>query len=136
MCSSVRITPKNRPYTVSMSSAETPSGVRVRVAPCPLMRQATEFKEDTTMTDTKYNGWTNYATWRINLEIFDGFDPIEAWGLELETLTKSELAALLREDAEELVNESAPEGLALSYAMSFLSEVNWHEIASHMLEDY
>ncbi len=23
-------------------------------------------------TDTKYNGWTNYATWRVNLEIFDG----------------------------------------------------------------
>jgi len=21
------------------------------------------------MRDTKYNGWTNYATWRINLEI-------------------------------------------------------------------
>ena len=88
------------------------------------------------MTDNTYNGWTNYATWRINLEIFDGFNPIEDWGLERETLTESELAALLREDAEELVNESAPEGLALSYAMSFLSEVNWHEIASHMLEDY
>lgn len=27
------------------------------------------------MTDQKYNGWTNYATWRVNLEIFDGFDP-------------------------------------------------------------
>ena len=27
------------------------------------------------MTDTKYNGWTNYATWRVNLEMFDGFEP-------------------------------------------------------------
>jgi len=31
------------------------------------------------MTDS-YNGWTNYATWRVNLEMFDGatdelFDP-------------------------------------------------------------
>ena len=26
------------------------------------------------MNDTKYNGWTNYATWRVNLEIFDGMD--------------------------------------------------------------
>jgi hypothetical protein len=24
------------------------------------------------MSDTKYNGWTNYATWRVNLEMFDG----------------------------------------------------------------
>ena len=27
------------------------------------------------MTD-KYNGWTNYATWRVNLEMFDG-QPVE-----------------------------------------------------------
>ena len=27
------------------------------------------------MTDTTYNGWTNYATWRVNLEIFDGMSP-------------------------------------------------------------
>ena len=25
-----------------------------------------------TMQDNTYNGWTNYATWRVNLEIFDG----------------------------------------------------------------
>ena len=24
------------------------------------------------MTDKTYNGWTNYATWRVNLEWFDG----------------------------------------------------------------
>ena len=28
-------------------------------------------------TNTTYNGWTNYATWRVNLEIFDGFDPYD-----------------------------------------------------------
>jgi hypothetical protein len=32
--------------------------------------------------DRKYNGWTNYETWRVNLEIFDGisgedFDDID-----------------------------------------------------------
>jgi hypothetical protein len=30
-----------------------------------------------TMTNTDYNGWTNYATWRVNLEIFDGMEPRE-----------------------------------------------------------
>ena len=24
------------------------------------------------MSDKTYNGWTNYATWRVNLEMFDG----------------------------------------------------------------
>lgn len=88
------------------------------------------------MTDTKYNGWTNYATWRINLEMFDGFNPVEEWGLERETLTESELAFILKEHAEELVSESTPEGLALDYALAFVADVSWHEIASHMLEDY
>ena len=27
------------------------------------------------MTDQKYNGWANYETWRVNLELFDGYDP-------------------------------------------------------------
>ena len=87
------------------------------------------------MTDNTYNGWTNYATWRINLEIFDGLNPIEDWGLERETLTESELAELLEGHAEELVSETAPEGLALDYALAFMADVNWHEIASHMMED-
>ena len=28
------------------------------------------------MTTTTYNGWTNYATWRVHLEIFDSL-PLE-----------------------------------------------------------
>ena len=87
------------------------------------------------MTDKTYNGWTNYATWRIALEIFDGLNPIEDWGLEGETLTESELAELLQEHAEELVSQTAPEGLALDYALAFMSDVNWYEIARHMLEE-
>jgi hypothetical protein len=87
------------------------------------------------MTDNTYNGWTNYATWRVGLEIFDGFNPIEDWDLERETLTESELAELLQEHAEELVSQTAPEGLALDYALAFMSDVNWHEIAEHMLEE-
>lgn len=87
------------------------------------------------MTDNTYNGWTNYATWRVGLEIFDGLNPIEDWGLESETLTESELAELLQEHAEELVSQTAPEGLALDYALAFMSNVNWYELASHMLED-
>jgi len=55
--------------------------------------------------------------------------------LERETLTESELAELLKEHAEELVSQTAPEGLALDYAEAFLSDVNWHEIASHMIEE-
>mgnify|MGYP003348713519 CR=1 FL=1 len=26
------------------------------------------------MSNTTYQGWTNYATWRVMLELFDGMD--------------------------------------------------------------
>lgn len=82
------------------------------------------------MTDNTYNGWTNYATWRINLEMFDGqpvdiiADETDAWGL----------GQYLRELALDYLAEEAS-GLALSYAEAFLADVNWYEIAEHMLED-
>jgi hypothetical protein len=93
------------------------------------------------MTDKTYNGWTNYATWRIALEIFDGLNPIEDWGLEIDErgaddeYAKEQLAEALENYAEELVSQTAPEGLALGYALAFMSNVNWYEIASHMLEE-
>ena len=31
------------------------------------------------MKDTTYNGWTNYATWRVNLEMFDGSEEAGQW---------------------------------------------------------
>ena len=34
------------------------------------------------MSDKTYNGWSNYATWRINLEIFDDLDISEFHGIE------------------------------------------------------
>ena len=82
-----------------------------------------------------YNGWTNYATWRVNLEIFDGYDPYDA-GHDSST-SAYDLGLALKDIAEELLaNETNPEGLAYSYAMAFMSDVNWTEIARHMIENY
>ena len=76
-------------------------------------------------TTEKYNGWTNYATWRINLEIFDGLYS----DMEGEQAT----AESCKDYAEEVVSESG-EGLALDYAMAFIASVNWQEIADHLNE--
>ena len=81
--------------------------------------------------DTKHNGWTNYATWRVNLEMFDGYD-----GAGDNDLDAYDLGQLLREQAETIIEDQAEEGYARDYAMAFLSVVNWYEIAEHMIENY
>lgn len=84
------------------------------------------------MTDTKYNGWTNYATWRVNLEIFDGMNG-ESFDLDQEPY---DLSHDLKAYAEELIDASSQEGLARDYALAFLSDVNWYEIAKNLIEAY
>ena len=69
-----------------------------------------------------YNGWANYETWRVNMEMFDGWDDI-AGEITAETL-------------EELANDILEVGVdngstALAFARAFISDVNWHEIAEH-----
>ena len=81
---------------------------------------------------TNYKGWTNYATWCVNLEIFDGIDPSEmGW----HKLDKWDFADALQSQAYELI-EMDGKGLALDYALAFLSDVNWQEIAKHQMADY
>lgn len=89
------------------------------------------------MSDTKYNGCTNYATWRINLEIFDGFEPGEYYSA-FDPEDVSGLADSLQQYAEEVIFDCAdvPNGLAADYARAFLSDVNWYEIADHLIMDY
>lgn len=80
-----------------------------------------------------YNGWTNYVTWRVNLEIFDGIDPRDnGW----EKFSTYELGQTLKEYAIEILEMDMPDGLALEYARAFISDVNWYEIAKHMRENY
>ena len=70
-----------------------------------------------------YNGWTNYATWRVNLEVFDG----GAWSRYS--------AEDLKEYVQDYIYETTKEGIARDYALAFLSDVNWWEIAKHLRDD-
>ena len=95
------------------------------------------------MTDTTYNGWSNYATWRINLEIFDGMDlDLDGYfvdGAEPDAyILKDELQEIVEEGvfAEHRFDERRPSSLMEDYARAFLSEVNYYEIAQHLLRDY
>ncbi len=78
-----------------------------------------------------YNGWTNYETWRVNLEMFDGMDIEETFRRKPQMIDLMEWA---KEFANEMLEIDAKPGLALDYARSFISNVNWHEIAEHLLD--
>jgi hypothetical protein len=86
--------------------------------------------------DKTYNGWTNYATWRVNLEIFDGSD----WHCRYDDGNwpdAYDLAQELKQYAEEIITDYKSEtNLAQDYALAFLSDVNWHQIAQHMIAYY
>ena len=87
-------------------------------------------------SEKKHNGWTNYATWRVNLEIFDGMDVREMFESEVEEGDAYSLSKALKNYAESVIDEDGTrEGLAVHYALAFLSDVNWYEIAEHMLDD-
>ncbi len=74
----------------------------------------------------RHNGWTNYATWRVNLEIIDGYDWYECEHVD---------ADYLKELVEDAVFGGFSQSLKDSYANAFLSEVNYHEIAENIINE-
>lgn len=87
---------------------------------------------------SSYNGWANYETWRVNLEMLDGMS-MEDMGMDLtEDDDRSEITVQLADALEahcvEFVGMDA-KGFALDLALSFLDKVDWVEIAEHMMED-
>ena len=75
---------------------------------------------------TKYNGWTNYATWRINLEIIEDVEfETQQTASDIEELVKSVVLDQLPQDY----------GLVYDYAEAFIDQVNFDEIAEHVNEN-
>lgn len=88
------------------------------------------------MTNETYNGWTNYATWRVMLEMFDGIDTAEYFDLNQEAYDLGiDLKSYAIEMVEQSVNDPRAPSLALDYAFAFLNEVNWWEIAKHLINE-
>ena len=87
------------------------------------------------MKNDTYNGWTNYATWRVNLEMLDGVDPRDI-SSRFHPDEAYNLGHDLKEWAESLLSDTYPKGLALDYALAFLDEDDWHQIAENMIETY
>jgi hypothetical protein len=88
---------------------------------------------------SEYNGWANYETWRIQLEVVDGMT-LEDFGYDLRDVDANEvtgtenLAMAVEMYVCEII-ESQASGFALDLAQSFLAQVDWAEIADHLIAD-
>lgn len=97
----------------------------------------------------KYNGWTNYATWRINLELLDGYETSIESSIEdfTELVENGEISNENRMDliinlsqelksvVEEILDSYDTDSIVRNYANAFIADVNWYEIAEHKFED-
>lgn len=105
-------------------------------------------------TDTKYNGWSNYETWLVNLWLSNDQGSDEYWreqaqyawdnALRLrqysdqtrENAARNALSEMLKDEheaqAEELVKST---GVFADLVSGALGRVEWREIAEHLLED-
>ena len=98
------------------------------------------------MSDKKCNGWSNYETWLVNL----WFDNQEYSQTVLRQFAKDsircaelhgrdrdnaayECSKMIRNEVEE--NTPEVEGMFADLLQSALSEVNWYEIAEHIVDD-
>ena len=91
-------------------------------------------------TDNRHNGWTNYATWRVNLELFDSIDPRDYWSREIKGDSAYDLAVQLEEFALNYVDDADAEldgsAIVSGWVRAFLADVNWIEIATGMMDAY
>lgn len=78
--------------------------------------------------EKNYNGWTNFATWRVNLEILGDIEfdePVDALMLQ-EIVDDVVFSQFNMKDGSHLVED---------YARAFISEVNFYEIANGINEE-
>lgn len=107
------------------------------------------------MTNKEYNGWTNYETWVVNLWIDNDQGSQEYWSNQAQEAwdhteathystrqqnTVSVLANQLKDEFDEaecnlLDSAKAPASVWADLLNAALSEVNWHEIAEHYVEN-
>ena len=95
----------------------------------------------------KYNGWTNYETWAVSLWMDNEQHVQRYWADEAQTATKQAeplvwLADRIQEEHESACQQMLDDsvhyktGPFADLLNAALSEVNWREIAQHLLDDH
>lgn len=86
-------------------------------------------------SDKGYNGWANYETWRVYLELFDGMNI----GDDFDTAPElHELASWAKDYAHDFIcnsiDDTSPNGIAQGWAMAFIDAADWRQVAEHLMD--
>ena len=82
---------------------------------------------------SKYNGWSNYATWRINLEFFDGCEGTDldpSW----ERLSLEEQVEVAHNALLDFIDENTSNTFVNGWVRAFIADVDFYEIVTHINE--
>jgi hypothetical protein len=85
-----------------------------------------------------YNGWKNYETWVYNLHLTNEGDVMRDYFEQLSSMNAYELGQYLKEELDEQIlgREEILPSLLCDLLMSASSEIDFREIAEHLLNDY
>lgn len=101
----------------------------------------------------KYNGWSNYETWCVNLWLSNDAGSVDYWDEQAlallkvaktrDSITAKEVAIYeLGHAIKEQIEESNPLTLEVNEASMYvdllgaaISSVNWYEVAGHIIEN-
>lgn len=90
---------------------------------------------------SKYNGWTNYETWKLAIEFVNDMDTAEMFdmlGFEhgSEKPEAYDVKERLKDHVEQIfVDECGGDDFIKDWAMVALGSVNYWELAEHLLAD-
>lgn len=100
------------------------------------------------MTKKEYNGWYNYETWLVNLWMDNEQGSQDYWREMVGECRRTAKKESYDNDEDHVVRavadclkneheEALPElnGFAADLLNAAMSEVNWHEIATHLVEN-
>ena len=82
---------------------------------------------------TRHKGYANAATGRVKTDVFNDFN-LDDWCLDM--LDTAELAGWMRDHTREILEEDADGKFARIYAMLFLADVDWAELAQTARDNY